>query len=159
MDWHALFVPGVPLLETFIRGSAVYLGLFVLLRVRPRQAGGLGVTDLLLLILIGDAAQNAMSGDYRSITDGLLLVATIAGWDWFLDWLGFRSQLVSRLTERQAVELIVDGRVLRHNLARELITEDELLSQLRQHGVERIEEVRHCFLESDGKVSVIPMER
>jgi uncharacterized membrane protein YcaP (DUF421 family) len=50
----------------------------------------MGITDLLVIVLIADAAQNGMAGEYRSLTDGLLLVATIVAWSYALNWLAFR---------------------------------------------------------------------
>jgi uncharacterized membrane protein YcaP (DUF421 family) len=91
IDWQSMFVPTVPLLETFIRGTVVYLALFLMLRaLMKRESSKVGVTNILVLVLLADAAQNAMAGEYQSITDGLLLVATIIGWSYALDWLSFR---------------------------------------------------------------------
>jgi len=66
------------------------LALFLLLRlVLKRQSGNMGVTDLLVIVLIADAAQNAMASDYKSVPDGLLLVSTIVFWSYALDWLSY----------------------------------------------------------------------
>jgi uncharacterized membrane protein YcaP (DUF421 family) len=82
-DWEAMFVPHTSPLEMIIRGSIMYLGLFVLLRVvLKRQSGGVAITDILVVVLLADAAQNGMAGDYRSIPDGLLLVGTILFWSY-----------------------------------------------------------------------------
>ena len=81
VDWHALFAFSVPPLELIVRGSAIYWFLFLLFRlVLRRDIGAIGVADVLLLVLVADAAQNAMAGEYRSISDGILLVSTIIGW-------------------------------------------------------------------------------
>ena len=78
MDWKSLFLPDVPLFEIILRGSVLYITLFVLLRVvLKRQAGSLGMTDLLLITLLADASQNAMAGGYNSILSGIVLVCTI----------------------------------------------------------------------------------
>jgi uncharacterized membrane protein YcaP (DUF421 family) len=69
-----------------LRGTLVYLFLFAVLRVMRHQA------DLLLVVLIVDAAQNAMGSEYTSVTEGAILVATIAAWDYALDWLGSTSR-------------------------------------------------------------------
>lgn len=91
VDWRALFLPSTPLLETFVRGSCVYLGLFILMRfVFRREAGAARISMLLLVVLLADAVQNAMTDDYTSVTDGLLLVATIMAWDYTLDWVASR---------------------------------------------------------------------
>ena len=70
LDWHRMFVPSQPILETVLRGTATYLSLFVLLRLFRRQTGSLGAADLLVLLLIADASQNAMAGEYRAIRTG-----------------------------------------------------------------------------------------
>src|SRR3954451_9015343 len=98
VDLTALFVPETPVPEIFIRGTAMYLVLFLLLRLTlKRQSGAVGMTDLLVVILIADAAQNAMAGNYRSIGDGVVLVATILFWAYAIDWLGYHVPLVERL--------------------------------------------------------------
>ena len=75
IDWHAMFVPTVSLLEIVLRGSAVYLSIVALMRLFRREAGTLSTTDLIVVVLVADAAQNAMAADYHSITEGLVLVA------------------------------------------------------------------------------------
>src|ERR1700749_2698388 len=90
IDWNSVFVPTVSLLEIVLRGTLVYLLLFFLMRVLRREAGALGISDLLVVVLIADAAQNAMSSDYKSITEGAVLVGTIIFWDYSLDWLGYK---------------------------------------------------------------------
>ena len=156
IDWRGIFVPDTPLLETVVRGSATYLALFALLRfVLKREAGELGITDLLVVVLIADAAQNAMADDYRSIPDGVLLVATIIFWSWALNWLGYRFPRFQRFVYPPALPLVRDGRLLRRNMRRELITEDELMSQLRLQGVSDASQVAFAAMEGDGQISVI----
>src|SRR5215510_9656083 len=96
IDWRSVFFPSVGVAEIFLRGTIVYFFLFFILRLLRREAGAIGISDLLLVVLIADAAQNAMSSDYKSVTDGLILVSSIAFWDYFLDWLGYRFPSVRR---------------------------------------------------------------
>ncbi len=160
VDWGQVFAFETPWLEIILRGTAVYLGLFLLLRfVLKRQAGTVGITDLLVIVLIADAAQNAMADDYQSIPDGLLLVAVIIFWSHMLDWLGYRIPVLNRLVHPPPLPLIRDGRLLRQNMRRELISEEELLSQLREQGVLDIKEVKMACMEGDGRVSVVPADR
>ena len=159
IDWKSVFVPEVALLEIVLRGTFVYLLLFFVLRVLRREAGALGISDLLVVVLIADAAQNAMSSDYKSITEGAVLVGTIIGWDFFLDWLGYRFPSVQRLLRPSPLPLVKEGRVLRRNMRKEMITMEELMSQLREQGVEDLSEVKKCCLEGDGHISVIKYER
>ncbi|HEY8446903.1 MAG TPA: YetF domain-containing protein [Thermomicrobiales bacterium] len=156
VDWGAVFRPNTPILETFVRGSVMYLGLFFLLRaVLKREAGAVGITDLLVIVLLADAAQNAMADDYRSIPDGLLLVGTVVFWAYALDWLGYRFPHFQRIIHPRALLLVRDGRLLRKNMERELITEEELHQQLRLRGVSDLALVREAYLEGDGRISVI----
>ncbi|MCX7094361.1 MAG: hypothetical protein NTY50_13050 [Methylobacter sp.] len=110
IDWKAVFLPDTPLLEIIIRGSAMYLALFILLRViLKRQSGTLGITDLLLITLLADASQNGMAGNYQSLPDGIVLVSTIIFWDYALDWLSFKSTRFQRLIEPPPLLLIKNG--------------------------------------------------
>lgn len=159
-DWHKMFALDTPVLEIFLRATVVYLALFVFLRyVVKREVGTVGIADLLVIVVIADAAQNAMAGDYVSITDGLLLVGTIIFWNYALDWLAFHSPRLRIIIEPQPLHLIKGGRVLRRNLRRALITNEELMSQLRLQGIDDVCDVKMACMESDGRISVVERER
>lgn len=154
-EFAELFRLGEPL-QLLVRGTAMYWFLFLLFRVvLRRDVGALGIADVLLLVLIADAAQNGMAGSYDSITDGFILVATIAGWNVLTDWAGYRFPAVRHLLEPGPLLLVRDGRMLRRNMKRELVTTEELMAQLRQHGIERLEQVKTAQMENDGNISVI----
>jgi uncharacterized membrane protein YcaP (DUF421 family) len=155
LDWKSIFVPSVPLLEIVLRGSIVYLFLFFLLRILRRQAGALDIQDLLVVVLLADAAQNAMASEYKSITDGLILVSTIIFWDYLLNWLDFRFPKLRHVLRPSPSLLIKNGRLQRYNMRRELITEEELMEKLREQGIDNVAEVEESYLEPDGQVSVI----
>ena len=75
-----LFQIHVPVLELMLRGTLVYWLLFCIFRfVLRRDVGAVGIADILLLVVIADAAQNAMSGGYQTVTEGAILVLTIVG--------------------------------------------------------------------------------
>ena len=155
IDWKSVFIPSGHLAEIFLRGTIIYLFLFFLLRILRREAGAIGISDLLVVVLIADASQNAMAGEYKSITEGVALIATIVFWDYFLDWLGYRFPKIRRLLQPAPLLLVKDGQMLKRNMRQELISKEELISLLREQGVEDIKEVKKCFLESDGHISVI----
>ena len=159
VDWDQLLSVDTPLLEIFLRGSLVYLGLFILLRVvLKRESGEVGITDLLMIVLLADAAQNAMADDYKSITSGLLLVATILFWNFALDWLGYRIPVIQRFVHPKPLLIVKAGRLLRKNMAREMLTREELEGLLREQGIEDLAKVKEARLESDGRISVIQYE-
>ena len=156
VNWADLFGFDTPVLEILVRGSLMYLGLFLLLHlVLKRESGAVGITDLLVVVLLADAAQNGMAADYSSIPDGILLVATIIFWSYALNWLGYHFRLIERLVHPQPLPLVKDGRMLRRNMRQELITEGELMSQLRLQGVGGVEDVAAAYMEGDGRISVI----
>lgn len=159
MDWQQMFVPTESLLEIFVRGTIMYLVMFALLRIFRRQAGSIGIADLLVIVVIADAAQNGMAGDSKSITEAVLLIVTIVGWDYFLDWLGYKSEFINQILEPKPLPIILNGKILRRNMKKEMITEDELHSQLREHGIEDINNVKTACLESDGHFSFIEKEK
>lgn len=145
-----------PWLELVIRGSVLYWALVLLFRmVLRREIGALGISDLLLLVLIADAAQNAMAGDYKTITEGLILVSTLVGWNYLFDLLSFHYPAMRHLLEPDALMLVRNGHILRRNLRREFITEGELLAKLREKGIEHLADVKVAILENDGNISVI----
>ncbi|MDX2244062.1 MAG: DUF421 domain-containing protein [Leptolyngbyaceae cyanobacterium bins.302] len=156
VDWHKLFVPSVSIAEHFWRGSVVYLALFAMIRFLPsRQIGAMGVTDLLVVILFANAAQNSMASEFTSITDGLILISIMICWSYSLNWLGYRFPAIQRLLSPPPLLLVKNGRLLRRNMRRELITEEELMVQLRKQGIEGLGDVRCAFMEADGTISVI----
>lgn len=158
IDWNAMLIPKMNLLEIVIRGTVIYWFILVLLRVSRREAGSLGIGDLLVIVLIADAAQNGMAGNYGSVTEGIVLVLTLVFWNHAVDWLSYRFPMMDRLLRPSPLLLIQDGKMLKHNMRRELISVDELLGQLRLQGLENAENVKRCYLEDDGHISVIKRE-
>ncbi len=142
--------------ELFVRGTAVYGFLMLLFRfVLRRDAGSLGVADILLLVLVADASQNAMSGGYQTLADGAVLVATLAGWNLLLDWLSYHSPMLRRVLEPAPLMLVQNGRPLRANLKREMVTMDELMAAMRQQGIDNLNLVKSARMEADGRITVI----
>jgi uncharacterized membrane protein YcaP (DUF421 family) len=155
INWETVFIPTIHLGEIILRGSIIYLFLFVVLRVLRRGAGTIAISDLLVVVVIADAAQNAMGSEYKSVTEGIVLVLTIVFWDYFLNWLGYRFVAIRPLLRPAPLELIRNGKMLRRNLRQEMITMEELLGELREQGVDRVEDVKVSYMEADGHISVI----
>jgi uncharacterized membrane protein YcaP (DUF421 family) len=156
VDWAEFFVPTHSIAEVVARGTVMYLSIFLMFRfLLKRQSSSIGLADLLVVVLIADAAQDALTKGYKSVTEGVVLVLTIVFWDFALDWLGYHLKFMSHLTRRPPLLLIEDGRMLRRNMRQEMITKDELLSELREHGLDDASEVKKAFLEGNGQLSVI----
>jgi uncharacterized membrane protein YcaP (DUF421 family) len=155
-DLAGLFAVHVPVLELVIRGTFIYGFLFLMFRfVLRRDIGGLSMADTLLLVLVADAAQNAMAGEYKTITEGLILLTTIIGWNFLLDLLAYHFRPFARLSFPRTLLLVRNGQFITRTLRRQMLSPDEVMSKLREQGVVHLREVRHAYLESDGQISVI----
>ncbi len=145
--------------ELMLRGTVTYWFLFCIFRfILRRDVGSVGIADVLLLVLIADASQNAMSGGYETLTDGGILVATIVAWNYLLDWAAFQFPAVRRVVEPPPLVLVRNGKIQYRNLRREFITMDELRSQMRINGIEDMSKVRTACMEPDGQISVTKKE-
>jgi uncharacterized membrane protein YcaP (DUF421 family) len=156
VDWSAVFIPSLGVLEVVARGTLMYLALFAILRfIARRQAGQFGPADLLVIVLIADAAQNGLGKDYQSVTEGIVLVLTIVFWEYVIDWLAWRFPALRPVLTAPSLKLIENGHLVPDSLRAEMLTEEELMSQLRQNEVEDVREVRLARLEGDGRISVL----
>src|SRR5262245_52597616 len=100
VDLGELFGFSMPIAEIVLRGSSVYWFLFLLFRaIARRDIGAVGLADILVLVIVADAAQNAMAGGYETISDGMLLIGTIVFWNLAVDWLAYRSPWFRRLAQ------------------------------------------------------------
>lgn len=139
-----------------LRGTLVYWLLFLVFRfILRRDVGAVGIADILLLVIIADAAQNAMSGGYDTVGEGAILVGTIVAWNWLLDFLAFRFKAVRRFAEPSRLTILKHGVPQLRQMRREFITMDELLAKLREQGIEDMKDVKAAYLEGDGQISVI----
>jgi len=155
-DWMSLFIPETPLLEHVARGTAFYFGLLILIRLLPRRTGGeLAMMDLVFVLLITEAAAHAL-GDYKSITDGATVIITLVAWNWIVNALSYHVPLVERLTSAPPLEVVRNGRLMRKNMRREYLTEEELMGHLRMEGVDSLDDVKSARVEGDGRISVVP---
>jgi uncharacterized membrane protein YcaP (DUF421 family) len=151
-----LFEVHVPILELMLRGTLVYWLLFLIFRfLLRRDVGAVGIADILLLVIVADAAQNAMSGGYDTFSEGAVLVLTIVGWNWLLDVLSFYFVPIRRFTTPGRLLLVSKGVAQRRNMRREFISMDELQEKLREQGIEKLAQVKVAYLEGDGEISVI----
>ncbi|MGH8216116.1 MAG: DUF421 domain-containing protein [Rhodanobacteraceae bacterium] len=145
-------------LEILIRGTLMYWFLFLLLRfVLRRDTGSAGISGILFVVLLGDAAQNAMIGNGHTIGDGGLLIATLAAWNLLLDWAGVHWKFAARLTEAPPILLVSHGRLVDRNMRRELVSREEVESKMRANNLEKLDQVKAMYLEGDGAFTVIKM--
>src|SRR5262249_44484439 len=126
-DWERVFVPDISLAESFLRGTVVYLSLLVLFRlVLKRQAGKLGLPELLLLGLVSACVSRALTGPEWSVPNALVAVSALLLWNYALDRLGHRWPWFRRLLAPEPLPLVRDETLIRENMDAEGISEDEL---------------------------------
>lgn len=158
-SWSAIFSLEKPLLELVARGTALYIVILVFMRFMPRRTGGeLAIMDLVFVLLIANAAANAL-GDYSAVGDGVVLIATLMTLNYVLNFMSFRFRLVERLVSAPPLQIVRDGKLLRRNMRREFLTEDELMDHLRRQGIDDLQDVKTAFVEGEGNITVIDHER
>jgi uncharacterized membrane protein YcaP (DUF421 family) len=146
--------------DFIVRAVVVYSFLIVLLRLTgKRQVGQLAPFDLVLLLVLSNAVQNAMNGGDNSITGGLILASTLVAINGFVGWLTFRSKTFEALIEGRPVILVHNGRVDLKAMRRARMTHHELEAALRAQGCCALSEVRFAVLENNGQVTVVHMQK
>ncbi|HYR69708.1 MAG TPA: YetF domain-containing protein [Candidatus Dormibacteraeota bacterium] len=152
----AVFDLSNPLLNIVARTAIIYLALLVGLRLTgKRQVGQFTPFDLLLLLLLSNAVQNAMVGPDTSVAGGLIAAGTLFAANGIVAMVARRSRRAAKVVEGTATLLIRHGQVLQGNLDREGISEEDLRRALREHGIDDVKLVRAAILEVDGSISVL----
>lgn len=155
---HMFQLP-LPVLEKLLRPVIVYLALIVLLRIfGKRELAQLNPFDLVVLLSLSNAVQNAIIGDDNSITGGVIGACALLAINWMVVKAAFRSRRLDFLLEGRATVLIRDGQIDRKALKRESMTREELLSVIHRQGFEGFHHVRKCELEPNGTFYVEPYE-
>jgi uncharacterized membrane protein YcaP (DUF421 family) len=113
------------------------------------------MADILILVIVADAAQNGMAGDYRSVSEAFILISTIICWNQFIDWLSYRVPPLRSVLEPAPLLLIDKGQILWRNMRKEYMSESELLSKLREHEITDLKEIEKAYMESDGQITVL----
>lgn len=155
-DWQGLWTPELNPFEVMFRATAVYLFAQLVLRMSGRKEFARSSTfDIVLLLIISVCLRKSIVADDDSLATAFLGLATLAAWDRLFSWLAMRSHKAAVVLEGRPVELVREGRVNEANLRRCLMSREELLSRLREHGTESLRKVRLAYLEPDGKVTFL----
>jgi uncharacterized membrane protein YcaP (DUF421 family) len=150
-----MWKPTLPWWEFAIRASLVYIVVMALLRIGgKRQVGQMGMPQLVALLLISNAVQNAMNGNDASITGGIILAGVIVFWSYVAEVVTSRSKKLENLIQGRPRVLIRNGKMLFEQLKRERLSPNELKVLLRKQGVHHLNEIEQAILESDGYVSI-----
>jgi len=155
MNHVSMFVPDISVLEKVVRTIAVYAFLLIGLRLAgKREMSQLNSFDLVVLLLLSNTVQNAVIGPDNSLTGGLLGGAVLLAINALVVRALFRAGKLDALEGKPAV-LIHDGRLVRRNLHKELITVAELASAARRQGIDSLASVKECRIETGGALSFV----
>ena len=145
-------------LEIILRSALIYLVILVGLRLAgKREVGQLTVFDLVVLLLISNAVQNAMVGPDTSLPGGILAAVVLLVVNALVNELSVKSSRLRRWMEGSPTLLVLHGAAIPEHMRREGIDEDTLAAALREHGIVEISQVEMAVLETDGSISVVPV--
>jgi uncharacterized membrane protein YcaP (DUF421 family) len=151
-----LLLPEVHVGVLVLRAVVVYVFLLFGLRLAGRrELAQMTSFDLVLLLLISNAVQNALNGGDNSLTGGLVSAAALFLLNWGVGLASYRYRRVERLLQGKPARIVTDGRVHLGEMRHELITLSELRSALRKQGVARVADCAQVVLEPDGTLSVV----
>ena len=149
----------IPWWEFIVRGIIVYVFLLVLIRISgKRQVGQLAPFDLVLLLVLSNAVQNAMNGGDNSVLGGLISAMTLVGLNYTIGYATYRSKKLEAFIEGRPLLIVHDGKLFEDVMASAQLTHHELNSALRQAGCLSIANVRTAILENNGSISVVKCE-
>ncbi|HEX2174916.1 MAG TPA: YetF domain-containing protein [Nocardioidaceae bacterium] len=145
-------------MDAVLRALAIYVVILLLFRLTGKRSLLQATTfDFVLLLIVGEATQQALLGDDFSLTNAVTVIGTLIGLDRLADYLGFRFPRLDKLMESTSVILIDDGKPLKDRMDKAHVNEEDILEQARQnHGIERMDQVKFAVLERSGSISVIP---
>ncbi len=139
--------------------AVIYVFLIVGLRLLgKRELGQMSIYDLVLIVVIANAVQNAMVGDDSSLFGGLTAAVTLLILNRVLTWLMVSRRGVRHWMLGDPVLIVKDGRMLPEAMRREGVTRDHVLAAMREHGIGELENVQMAVLEVDGAISIVPKE-
>jgi uncharacterized membrane protein YcaP (DUF421 family) len=147
----------IPAWDIVLRTAAIYAVILIGLRLAgKREIGQMTVFDLVVLLLIANAVQNAMVGPDTSLTGGVLAAVVLLALNTVVARLRLRWPRLRRMIEGSPTLLVLHGEVLAEHLRREGLDQETLEAALREHGVAEVRDVEMAALEIDGSISVVP---
>lgn len=152
-------IPEISILEKIVRPLCVYVFLMVAFRLSgKRELGSIGPFDLVIWLTISNVLQNAMIGADNSLTGGLIGATTMFGANWCFARLSYSFPTFERLVEAKPTVLVENGKILEKNLAKELLTVEDLSHALRKNQIDLDQDLpylRKVLLESDGAITIV----
>ena len=147
-------------LDIIFRSAAIYLFMIIALRVfGKKELSQLNTADVILILLISNAVQNAMVGNNTSLGGGILAASVLFLINYCLKRLMFNYKFFSDFMQEKPEILIHNGILDFRTLSKLKISNDELKEAMREHGVENFEDVKLAMLEIDGNISIISNDK
>jgi uncharacterized membrane protein YcaP (DUF421 family) len=148
-----------PWWEIVLRTAVVYVVVLVLLRVAgKRELGQMSAVDLVVILVIANAVQNAMTGGDNSLIGGIIAASTLVAMNLLFGRVANRIPLLEHLFTSEPTLLLDDGKLIESHLERENVTRQDVEMSAREHGIGDLKDVEAAILERDGSISVIPRE-
>ncbi|MDP9782578.1 DUF421 domain-containing protein [Pseudomonas fluorescens] len=147
-------------MDSVLRAAAIYMALLVLFKIAGRRSlADLTTFDFVLLMIIGEATQQALLGDDFSLTNALMVIVTLIAIDVGLSLLKQRSKRVSRLIDGGPTIIVENGRILQGRMRHARLAEEDIMEAARSsQGIETLEQIKFAIIERNGKISVIAKE-
>lgn len=155
-DFGRLWTPTVHPAEVVLRAALVYLLTHLVFRVAGRKSiQRWGMPEVVLLFLVTIALRKSIVVDDESVTTAMIALVTIAALDRILTTVTYRWRKAADVIEGPVRRLVRDGVIDRAAMARARIAEHELLSRVRAHGRERLDEIKDAWFERSGDVTIV----
>jgi uncharacterized membrane protein YcaP (DUF421 family) len=143
-------------LDIVLRAGAAYVFIIFMLRIiGRRELSSLGPSDLVLLVVMGDLVQNGVTQSDDSITGIFLAISTFAVLTVAMSVLTFKSRRAQTLIEGEPLILVEDGKLVTKNLRSERLNPDDIAEEARGQGIESIDQIKWCVLETSGSLSFV----
>jgi uncharacterized membrane protein YcaP (DUF421 family) len=148
-------------MDAILRGATMFIFLLVLFRLTgKRTLNSVTPFDLVLLLIISEAAQNAMIGQDYSITNSFLVILTIVGLDILLSFVKQHSHRAEQILDGSPLLIVEHGRLLEERMHKSRVDQEDIMAAARQHqGLERLEQIKYAVLEINGDISIVPEGR
>lgn len=147
-------------MDAVIRGAMVYLFLLVLFRISGQRAlAQITTFDLVLLLIISEASQQALIGNDNSMTHAAVVVMTLVGLNIALSLIKQRSKRIEKVLEDVPLVIVEDGKLLHERMNKVRVDEDDILEAARDlQGLERLDQIKYAVLERNGDITIIARE-
>jgi uncharacterized membrane protein YcaP (DUF421 family) len=143
-------------MDIVLRAAVGYVFIIGMLRIiGRRELSNLGPSDLVLLVVMGDLVQSGVTQSDQSVTGIFLAISTFALLTVAMSVLTFKSRPARTLIQGTPLILVEDGKVIAKNLRAERLRVDDIAEEARGQGIESLDEIKWCLLETSGTMSFI----